>query len=1465
MAHTFCRLLFALVAVLLSVTQLSSAVGTYTLVGPKVLRPGLSYQVSVSIHDTREPVKVTVSITGQGLAGVNYGQTTEALIQSGETQILKFEIGEWGPGRYNISISGSGGLRFSNTTEIEYQHKSYSVFIQTDKAVYQPNQMVHFRAIVVNPMLRPTVSGAIEVYITDGQGNRVKQWRRVFTTKGVFSGSLQLSDQPVLGNWNITVFVSDQQYTKSFTVMEYVLPTYEVTVQLPPYATFNDTSVVATVTARYTYGKPVKGELTLVMSPKVHSPVIQAWVIPPVRKLATIDGVADVSLDLSHFRFEDDFQRDIRVEAIVRETLTGQRQNSSAILSLYSHRVKLDLIKTAETFKPGLKFTAYLKVALQDDIPIRDDVNKVRVKFGYNYNESSHEVREYQIPRNGIIQLDFYPPRSPEANVLIILAEYLDIKQPFPGIESSLSLSNNYIQALLLTDNPRVADEVEVQINTTERIMSFVFQVYGRGNLALAQTIPMNNEKYVRFKFRVSSRMAPKARFLAYYVRGDGEVVADSLNFYVEGVFQTPVAVGVSANRTGPGTLVEVKVNTKPNAFVGILGVDQKVLLLKSGNDITRDDVLKELVSYDGGADKKLDDFYARYYWSPGTITASQVFEDAGVVIVTNGNVFQYYPRLLYRSNIGPDSDLEYAPDNSLGNSIFVDSDSPDSIRLRQHFPETWLWNNTVAQQDGVATISATAPDTITSWIVSAFAIDSITGLGVVRAPAKLTIFRPFFVSVVLPYSVIRDEAVAIQVVVFNYMAEDVKATVTLKNQKGQFEFANFETGANEVVDNSQPKYKRVQVKAGDGTSISFMIIPKLIGSIDIDVTAQSDRAGDRVLKKLLVKPEGTQLNFNKAVLVDLRSTNSFTSTVKVGIPNYAVEGSARVEISVIGDMLGPAINNLDSLLRMPFGCGEQNMVYFVPNIVVARYLEFVNRLQDTIKQKILSHLETGYQRELTYKREDGSFSAFGKQDKMGSTWLTAFVAKSFHDARNYVTIDENVVNGALKWLAMKQEGDGSFPEVGSVSHKAMQGGSANGLALTAYVLIAFLETGAQQTQEFSSVVDKTRQNIEQVMLTVEDSYALAIATYALHLAGSQERETAFRKLDQRSITNDEQKFWTGVVDNNDVLDPPENDEPKKSKAAVREANSYDVEMTSYALMTYILRNDIDNALKIAKWLISQTNSNGGFTSTQDTVIGIQALAKLAQQVNSPRRSVDVTFSFNNSTKTVPINNENAMILHKYSILDPVDEVRFTARGSGFAIAQVSYSYNVNITQEKPSFIINPLVDRNSNRNLLVINACTSYTRNGSSNMAVVEVDLPSGYTVDKDSLPALLKMKDIKRVDTKAGDSGVVIYFDKLSKGEEVCPTVKAFRTFKVAKQKPTAVKAYDYYDQSRSARSFYQALPATLCDICDDDECERGSCPKNAGMFEDYTGNSAASFTLTLINVFTFIIPVWLISNFS
>jgi CD109 antigen len=73
----------------------------------------------------------------------------------------------------------------------------------------------------------------------------------------------------------------------------------------------------------------------------------------------------------------------------------------------------------------------------------------------------------------------------------------------------------------------------------------------------------------------------------------------------------------------------------------------------------------------------------------------------------------------------------------------------------------------------GEVVFEAKVPDTITSWVSSAFAINDQSGLGVAPTGAKLTVFRPFFVRLELPYSVKRTEKFALQVLVFNYMDQE--------------------------------------------------------------------------------------------------------------------------------------------------------------------------------------------------------------------------------------------------------------------------------------------------------------------------------------------------------------------------------------------------------------------------------------------------------------------------------------------------------------------------------------------------------------------------------------------------------------------------------------------------------------------------------------------------------------------
>lgn len=57
---------------------------------------------------------------------------------------------------------------------------------------------------------------------------------------------------------------------------------------------------------------------------------------------------------------------------------------------------------------------------------------------------------------------------------------------------------------------------------------------------------------------------------------------------------------------------------------------------------------------------------------------------------------------------------------------------------------------------------------------------------------------------------------------------------------------------------------------------------------------------------------------------------------------------------------MGTALRNLDNLLHMPYGCGEQNMALFTPNIYALDYLNKTGQLTEEIRVRGTGYLSTG-------------------------------------------------------------------------------------------------------------------------------------------------------------------------------------------------------------------------------------------------------------------------------------------------------------------------------------------------------------------------------------------------------------------------------------------------------------------------------------------------------------------------
>ncbi|MGC9330016.1 MAG: alpha-2-macroglobulin family protein, partial [Candidatus Hinthialibacter sp.] len=424
------------------------------------------------------------------------------------------------------------------------------------------------------------------------------------------------------------------------------------------------------------------------------------------------------------------------------------------------------------------------------------------------------------------------------------------------------------------------------------------------------------------------------------------------------------------------------------------------------------------------------------------------------------------------------------------------------------------------------------------------------------------------------------------------------------------------------------------------------------------------------------------------------------------------------------------------------------------------------------VRAKAEYFITTGYQRQLTFRHSDGSFSAFGPQDESGSLWLTAFVLSTFSNAREVRTIDDMILTEASQWITDHQLKDGSWEPVGFVVHQEMIGGMEGNLALSAFVTNALLDYGSAGQSAVQNAVAYLESNLNNEKI---DSYALAQIAYALTKAGSSQAAAAVDALLERGKTDSNGLYW----------------EP------------YPIETTGYAAMALAL-NDRMEAQPALQWLAAQRNSLGGFSGTQDTVVAFRALtAAAAKQSRDLDASIDVLVN-GEVVHTFSANAGNFDVLQSLE-LAPADAVTLKMSGTGSVMYQVVHGYNVPAYSEPVGSDMILKVDYSSEHvavdDIVDVNVAAEYMgMEEKTGMAIVDVSIPTGFGLVQESLERVQSMEVIKRVE-QAGRK-VIFYVDHFISGEALEFTFQVRALFPV-KADSGIHSAYLYYDADVKAET--------------------------------------------------------------
>ncbi|XP_033496481.2 complement C4-B [Epinephelus lanceolatus] len=798
---------------------------------------------------------------------------------------------------------------------------------------------------------------------------------------------------------------------------------------------------------------------------------------------------------------------------------------------------------------------------------------------------------------------------------------------------------------------------------------------------------------------------------------------------------------------------------------------------------------------------------------------------------------------------------------------------------------------------------SLTLPDSITTWEIQVVTLSPTTGLCVVK-PSEVRAFKSVFVSLRLPYSVKKYEQLSISPVIYNYGYETLQVAVHMEQTEGLCSPGSATTTA----------FVNITVEPESSQFVSFSAVPMVTGSIPIKIRLydiENEVGIDAVEKTLNVLAEGLEKREEETRVIKLGGRSSMDFNISGILPDGVVpDSSSNIFISVEGDGFGSShAKNLLSpkkvadLIVLPTGCLEQTMTKLAPTASAVRYLDLSEQwfnLPAGSRDDALDKIEQGYVRILTYKKSDGSYGAWGSVPS--SNWVTALVVKVLslvaqrqtvafgQQGRKARVVPEEEIRQSVSYLLSVQKTDGSFSDPNPVLHRGVLKGKDQDASMTAFITLAlqrslqFLQTDLRNNAEAS--ISRSTTYLLSHLEELQHPYAVAITAYCLAVCLPQgtDHSSAWTKLQALATKGKNGCYlWTTNAS-------PQNQ---------AHADGITVETTAYALLAAVELGHTKWADETACWLTTQENYFGGFKSSQDTIMALEALAEYELKRSiSPDANMIVEFTVQGRKDIVKLALENKKekvetdlkkfsgsninvqltgkgdtklkIVKAYYLLDPKDDcdqvsIRVTVAGKVQYTAKIienyeyydDYNNNDEVVEKEarvPRSAIEWFDARTQNRRdvdndvksdeTLTYTICVSHSPDSNlTGMAIADITLLSGFEAVTQDLDRLKDEPERYISHYEVSYGKVLLYFNELFESEE-CISFDAIQRVPIGLLQPAPAVFYDYYEPNRKCTVFYSApqrsnVVSKLCseDVC---QCAERPCHKIQNTFQLGRGQS-------------------------
>jgi hypothetical protein len=306
--------------------------------------------------------------------------------------------------------------------------------------------------------------------------------------------------------------------------------------------------------------------------------------------------------------------------------------------------------------------------------------------------------------------------------------------------------------------------------------------------------------------------------------------------------------------------------------------------------------------------------------------------------------------------------------------------------QVRKDFPDAIYWVADITTDvQGRSTVQVPYPDALTTWRLTARGVTEDTKVG--AAIARTTTTKDLILRVVTPRFLTEGDTLDLPVIVHNYLPADKSVSVS-----GKVAGLHATDAAGQPVDLTQPR--AVQVAANGEYKLDWRLKAPAVGTAVVTGTATADMDGDGVELTFPVLPFG--LKRESGVAGSMLAPGEQTTEIQVPATSNPLARTIRVQIAP--SLGGPVLGALDFLTSYPYGCTEQTLSSFVPNLVAKRTLTDLKIPLSEGLKSLDRQVTEGLARLYDYQHDDGGWG-WWKTDE-NDPFMTAYAIYGLLEAR---------------------------------------------------------------------------------------------------------------------------------------------------------------------------------------------------------------------------------------------------------------------------------------------------------------------------------------------------------------------------------------------------------------------------------------------------------------------------------